>query len=49
METFATVAEDDPTIKACSPDTLHGTLHEGTDEANADFFKRANAEYYTAA
>lgn len=49
METFATVAEDDPTIKTCSPDTLHGTLHDGTDEANADFFKRANAEYYTAA
>ena len=49
METFASVAEEDPTVKVASPDTLHSALHDGAEEANPDYFKRANAEYYSAA
>ena len=53
METFASVAEDtdrafttyDSTDKMSSPDTLDPEAHE----TNADFFKRSNAEYYSAA
>lgn len=48
METFASVAED-ATVKAASPDTLHDTLHDGAGDSNPDFFKRSNAEYYSAA
>jgi len=49
METFASVAEDETTAKTSSPDTLHGTLHDGAEDSNPDFFKRSNAEYYSAA
>ncbi|GJE94553.1 hypothetical protein PsYK624_107230 [Phanerochaete sordida] len=49
METFASVAEDDPTVKVASPDTLHSALHGGGEETNPDYFKRANAEYYSSA
>ena len=48
METFASVADEDTTVKASSPETLHGTLHEGAEDSNPDLFKRQNAEYYSA-
>lgn len=53
METFASVAEEadnafvpyESSGKLSSPDTLEPERHDG----NTDFFKRSNAEYYTAA
>lgn len=58
METFASVADDVPTDKAFSHydgssktltptdsgDTLEPEAHDG----KTDFFKRSNAEYYSA-
>jgi hypothetical protein len=53
METFASVPEEtdkdfvpyESSSKISSPDTLEPETKEG----GPDFFKRSNAEYYTAA
>ena len=61
METFASVAEDVPSDKVFGPydsasktltptdsgDTLDPEAQDS--KADADFFKRSNAEYYSAA
>ena len=59
METFASVADDVPSDKAYSPydgssKTLTpvdsgDTLDPEAQDGKTDFFKRSNAEYYTAA